>query len=102
MTDRVGKIKLESSVMLEDGANSIQVRMIFCDPHKRLTPNDWSAWSAPLDPPPIGPSTVSMRQDRLIEYLNPSLPPEEQPKEKEKQANSSPAAIYQPYVRQAY
>jgi hypothetical protein len=43
-----------------------------------------------------------MRQDRLIEYLNPSLPPEEQPKEKEKQANSSPAAIYQPYVRQAY
>ena len=102
MTDRVGKIKLESSVMLEDGANSIQVRMIFCDPHWRLTPSDWSAWSAPVDPPPIGPSTVAMRQDRLIEYLNPSLPPEEQPKEKEKQANSSPAAIYQPYVRQAY
>jgi len=63
---------LAAQVKLEEGSNSIQVRMLFGDLLKRLSPKDWTSWSEPLDPPPIGPSTIHLRQDRLSEYLNPS------------------------------
>ena len=70
--DRLGNLKWEATVKLEEGANSIQVRMLFGDLHKRLSPKDWTAWSEELDPAPIGPGPINIRQDRLSEYLNPS------------------------------
>jgi hypothetical protein len=62
--------------------------MVFEHNQKRLTPADWTAWSAPIDPVPIGPSVVSVRHDRLAEYLNPSAAIAAAAKESEKQATN--------------
>ena len=70
--DRLGNVKYEGSVKLVEGINTIAVRLLFEEEGKRLSPANWTAWSQPLDPPPIGPTTVKVRQDRLLEYLNPS------------------------------
>ena len=70
--DRLGNLKYQGSVKLLEGVNTVAVRLLFQKEGKRLTPADWTAWSQPLDPAPIGPSFVHVRQGRLLDYLNPS------------------------------
>ena len=87
--DRLGKIRLESQVKLDEGVNSIQVRMLFGDITKRLTASDWSPWRDHLDPPPIGMDALSLRHDRLSEYLSPPIPEDETAEFHEKQQQTA-------------
>jgi hypothetical protein len=76
--NRMKKIKFEAQVKLEEGANSISVRMLFKEKVptgvfrnvSRQNTRYSTGWSAEMDPKPIGPSPVTQRQDRILTYLN--------------------------------
>jgi hypothetical protein len=72
------KIKFQDQVKLEEGANSISVRMFFKEKVptgefrniSRQNTRYSTSWSAEMDPKSIGPSPVTQRQDHILKYLN--------------------------------